>query len=161
VTKKDYLKILVVAFLAYFMGQALTKAVLDEQQQTIEVSVPAPVVNVAPSEPVIVEKVVVQVVEVEKQIIVEKQIFVPAPQTNPHVEIEEAVSVRRIFIHAEWELEVPHLWEVDPPARIDIIMWPDHMQIYKESAQTRCENMGGELIYNPAQQQLMCEDVDY
>lgn len=66
-----------------------------------------------------------------------------------------------VQIHAEWELEQPHLWDIKPPDRLDIIMWPDSMGIYNESAAVRCDNMGGELIYYPKTQQSICEHVDF
>ena len=37
----------------------------------------------------------------------------------------------------------------------------DSMQIYKDSAQVRCENMGGSLYFYPKSEQYVCENVDY
>lgn len=70
-------------------------------------------------------------------------------------------QIQQVQLHHESELEVEHQWDVSPPTRIDIIMWPDHMQIYTKSANERCEDMGGELIYYPKTQQWICENVDY
>lgn len=81
--------------------------------------------------------------------------------TEIQPEIIDAVQVFRTQLHAEWELEVFHVWDISPPTKLNIIMWPDHMQIYKETAKERCDNMGGELIYNLKTQQFICEGIDY
>ena len=137
-----------------FTGNAIARTYIeDPDAYTIQLPPqPAPVVKVEvmPPDPVIVENPAPIIKEipvlVEKIVEVEKVITLPAPD---------------IQVHAEWELEVEHLWDVSPPTRIDIIMWPDSMTIYKQTAQERCEDMGGELIYYPKTQQFMCEDVDY
>lgn len=121
--------------------------------QTVYVEVAAPTTTTSTT-----------IVEAEVPEVAPPPVFAPQPEPEmiPKPQINQAAVIQRtIHIHAEWELEVDHLWDVSPPDRIDIIMWPDSMEIYKESAQTRCENMGGELIYNPGQQQFICEDVDY
>lgn len=72
-------------------------------------------------------------------------------------------NIQHVQLHAEWETEVDHApWDLSPPERLDIIMWPDHMEIYDEPAYVRCEKMGGdELIYYPKTDQHICEDIDY
>lgn len=80
--------------------------------------------------------------------------------------------VQRVQLHAEWEMELrdqdfrsnPNVraWTLEDGERLDIIMWPDFMGIYAESAVVRCANMGGaELIWYPKTDQFVCENVDH
>ncbi len=81
-------------------------------------------------------------------------LFAACDTRTTTVQVPEPVQV-----HAEWETEIPHTpWTGF--SRIDIIMWPDHMQIYTDSAAVRCDRMGGELIYTPNADQYVCEGVD-
>lgn len=82
------------------------------------------------------------------------QVYPPRPTFDA-----SSMAFKPVQVHAEWETEIPHTpWTGF--SRIDIIMWPDHMQIYTDSAAVRCDRMGGELIYTPNADQYVCEGVD-
>jgi hypothetical protein len=104
----------------------------------------------------------IQYVEVPREVVVEK--LVEKVTEIPILKVErlvEYVNVEpNVRIHAEWELELSTpLANIDPPTRLDIIMWPDHMEIYNEFAEVRCEKMGGAFVKSNGQD--ICQGVDY
>lgn len=73
----------------------------------------------------------------------------------------ESGKFQDVQIYAEWEMSMPYQREIDPPTRVDVIMFPDEMHIYSRTAKERCDDWGGELIFYPKTYQFVCEGVDY
>lgn len=76
-------------------------------------------------------------------------------------------TVQSVQIHAEWELDRGNTWDIAPPMRLDIIMFPDEMELYWDadgneiSVDKRCDAMGGELLWYSRTSQFICEGIDY